>query len=94
MASRIIMYTTYDYGNDFGGALEVTKFSVKKRGVKTSENKWKMSVNFEGGEGSVSTERKLKKAWILIDPQLAIPLARTLQSVAEGYVSESVAEVT
>ncbi len=93
MASRIIIYTTYDYGNDFGGALEVTKFSVQKRGVKTSENKWKMSVNFESGVGSVSTERKLKKARILIDPELAIPLARNLLSVAEGYVTQSESEV-
>ena len=47
-----------------------------------------MYVGFEGEQGSV------KKAWIYIDPELAIPLARNLLSVAEGYVSESESEVT
>ena len=46
-----------------------------------------MYVSFEGEQGSV------EKAWIYIDPELAIPLARNLLSVAEGYVSESVSEV-
>ena len=88
MSSFIRVRTTYHSGNDFGGGLEVSKFSVKKRGLKTSQdNKWKMSVDFEGEQGSV------EKAWIIIDPELAIPLARALLSVAEGYVSESVSEV-
>ena len=87
MASHIIVYTKYNSGNDFGGGLEVSKFSVKKRGLKTSPNKWKMCVDFEGEQGSV------KKAWMYLEPELAIPLARALLSVAEGYVSESVSEV-
>ena len=87
MSSFIRVHTKYPSGKNFGGGLEVSKFSVKKRGVKTSPDKWKMSVDFEGEQGSV------KRAWIFIDPELAIPLARTLLSVAEGYVSESVSEV-
>ena len=87
MSSFIRVHTKYPSGNDFGGGLEVSKFSVKKRGVKTSPDKWKMSVDFEGEQGSV------KKAWIYIDPELAIPLARNLLSVAEGYISESESEV-
>ena len=76
MGSFIRVHTTYNSGNDFGGGLEVSKFSVKKRGVKRSPNtnKWKMYVVFEGEQGS------LKKAWFFIDPELAIPLARSLLS--------------
>lgn len=87
MSSFIRVHTTYHTGNDFGGGLEVSKFSVKKRGIKT-QDKWKMSVSFEGEQGSVRDAR------IYIDPELAIPLARTLLNVAEGYISESVSEVT
>ena len=87
MAREITMYTKYPTDRDHGGRLEVSKFSVKKRGRKTSENKWQMYVSFEGKEITV------KKAWIYLDPELAIPLARNLLSVAEGYVSESVSEV-
>ncbi len=87
MSKEIRIYTTYHSGNDFGGSLEVSKFSVKKRGLRTDSNKWKMFVDFEGEQGSI------KNARMYLEPELAIPLARSLLSVAEGYVSESVSEV-
>ena len=56
--------------------------------MKTNPDKWKMYVGFEGEQGSV------KKAWIYIDPELAIPLVRGLLSVAEGYVDKTESEIT
>jgi len=78
MAS-ITVYTRYRSGNDFGGTLKVSKLSIQKR----PEG---MYVEFEG-EGSV------KRAWMYLDTDIAIPLARNILSVAEGYVSKLESEV-
>jgi len=79
MTSHMIVYTKYaSSSNDFGGGLQVGKFLVRKAGWKTRPNL--VYIGFEG-EGSV------KKAWMYLEPELAIPLARNLLSVAEGYVS-------
>ena len=84
MASHMVVYTRYHSGSDYGGTLEVSKFSVQKPRIPRSN---RMCVEFEG-------EASIKSARMYLEPELAIPLARSLLSVAEGYVSESVAEVT
>ena len=45
-----------------------------------------MVIEFVGGDS-------IKSARIYLEPELAIPLARSLLSVAEGYVSDSKSEV-
>jgi len=85
MGSYITVYTTYsDSSYDFGGTLAVRKFNVRKAGIQASPDT--MRVEF-GGTGSV------KRARMLLEPDIAIPLARNLLSVAEGYVSESITEL-
>ena len=81
MASHMTVYTTYHSGGDFGGTLKVSKFSVGKVGRSK-----KMVIEFVGGDS-------IKSARIYLEPELAIPLARSLLSVAEGYVSDSKSEV-
>ena len=81
MASDMTVYTTYHSGSDFGGTLKVSKFSVEKVGRSK-----KMVIEFVGGDS-------IRSARIYLEPELAIPLARSLLSVAEGYVSESKSEV-
>ena len=85
MASHIIVYTKYHSSNDFGGGLEVSTLRITRTGTQASPAK--LHVEFEGEEGSV------KKAWMFLEPQFAITLARSLLSVAEGYISQSESEV-
>lgn len=85
MSNSIIVYTKYLSGSDFGGQLKLSKFSVRNTGTqKRATNR--MEVRFEG-EGSV------KSARMYLDFDVAVPLARTLLGVAEGYISESVTEL-
>ncbi len=85
MSSPITMYTRYHSGNDFGGVLQVNKFLVQKRGTPYPDD---ISIEFEGDQGSVS------KAWMIVEPKLAIALARCLLSVAEGYASETKSDIS
>ena len=85
MGSHMIVYTKYNSGNDFGGGLEVSKLKVKKAGWKSRPNL--VYVGFEGGGA-------IQKAWMYLEPKIAIPLARNLLSVTEGYTSESDLEVS
>jgi len=78
MASHMIVYTRYHSGSDFGGGLEVSKFSVQKTGVGVRSRR--MCVKFEG-------EGDIKSALMYLEPELAIPLARGLLSITEGYAS-------
>ena len=78
MASHMIIYTKYHSGSDFGGRLEVSKFSIEKTAMGAKSNR--MCVEFEG-------EGDIKSAVMYLDPKLAIPLARGLLSVTEGYAS-------
>jgi hypothetical protein len=79
VSSQIIVYTKYDSGNEFGGALDVNKLIVSKFGGKTKPNS--IHVRFEG-VGSI------KNARMTLDLDLAVPLARSFLSIAEGYVSK------
>ena len=83
MASDMTVYTTYHSGSDFGGTLKVSKFSVKKVGVPRSS---KIRVEFEG-------KASIRSARMHLESELAIPLARALLSVAEGYVDKSESEI-
>ncbi len=51
-----------------------------------------LSPGWLGGGLEVS-KFSVKKAWMFLEPKIAIPLARNLLSVTEGYVFESEAEV-
>jgi len=83
MTSHMIVYTKYSStSNDFGGGLEVSNFRVSKVGKQNS----RLLVEFEG-KGSV------KRAWMFLEPEIAVPLARNLLSVAEGYLSKAESEV-
>ena len=84
MGKNITVYTTYLSGSDFGGRLEVSKFSVRRMGTKGRLDR--MQVGFEG-------KGDIKRAWMYLDSDIAIPLARSLLSVTEGYITESVSEV-
>ena len=85
MSNEIILHTKYHSGYDFGGLLSLGKFSVKHTGTQERPTN-RMSVTFEG-KGSV------KSARMHLDFDVAVPLARALLGVAEGYVSESVTEL-
>jgi len=74
----MIIYTKYHSGSDFGGRLEVSKFSIQKTKIEAKTNR--MCVEFKG-------EGDIKSALMYLDPKLAIPLARGLLSVTEGYAS-------
>ena len=79
MSNQIIVYTTYHSGADYGGRLKVTKFSIGKVGKGIAPER--MHIEFEG-EGSV------KKVSMYLDHDIAIPLARSILTVAEGFVSK------
>lgn len=76
MGSRIMVNVKYATRKEatYGGWFEVSKFLVRKEGDR-------VYFSFEG-------EGDLDKAYIYLDPKIAIPLARNLLSVAEGYISE------
>ena len=78
MASNTTIYTRYHSGNDFGGTLKVSKFSIEKIGIEPKSNR--MYVELEG-EGSI------KSARIYLEPKLAVPLARGILSITDGYAS-------
>jgi hypothetical protein len=78
------VYTKYASGYVFREFLQVSKFSVEKVGSEARPNT--IHVRFEE-TGSV------EEAEIYLEPELAIPLARNLLSVAEGYIFESRSEV-
>ena len=67
-------------GIQYGGSLEVSKFCVQKAGLVSVPDR--MANTFDG-------TGYLRQASIYLEPEVAIPLARSLLSVAEGYVSES-----
>ncbi len=85
MASSTTIYTRYHSGSDFGGRLEVSKFRIEKTGIGAKFSK--MCVEFEG-------EGDIKSAILYLEPKLAIPLARGLLSISDGYASTVELEIS
>ncbi len=86
MGNNIIVYTKYDEsGHEFGGGLQVSKFSVRNTGTQEKPTN-RMEILFEG-TGFV------RRARMYLDFNIAVPLARNLLSVAEGYISKTEAVI-
>ena len=86
MSSKITVYTKYPSHNDFGGSLDVNKFSIEK--LSFSSDSRRIFIEFEGKSGSINSAR------IYLEPNIAIPLARGILSIAEGHLSKSECTVT
>jgi hypothetical protein len=81
MSKKIIVYTKYISGKDFGGNLTLDKFSVRNTGTPEKPTN-RMEIFFEG-KGTI------KSARMSLDFNVAVPLARTMLGITEGYISKT-----
>jgi hypothetical protein len=78
MSHKTIIYTKYLSGNDFGGSLTVDKFSMRNTG--TAEKPTNRIEIYLEGKGTI------KNARMYLDFDIAVPLARTILGITEGYI--------
>ena len=82
--ARVYVMLRYQSGVEYREGLSVSKVCAKKAGSQATPNDLAIELQDVNSQA---------RAYISLTPELAIPLARAMLNVAEGYASKSESDV-